>query len=163
MEREGPGKGQWAWRETPGVKPGLPVQHSPSCAADLRARDHSRICSGKRRDPAMVASLSLAGGCQAEEGPLLLGLGRTKSSRSSSPSPQLSPSRPRGLGPSPSSLRPRRPGLQTSLLLGTQESGFPSLPIYKSRSSVPFSPTDAKWQTSSPSSLRTGTPGSSSP
>lgn len=91
------------------MKSDLPVQPSPSWPADPRTKVSSRICRGKRRDPAMVASLSLSGGCRAEQGSLLLGLGRTKSSGSRSPSPQPSSSRPRSLRPSPSYVGPRSP------------------------------------------------------
>lgn len=133
--------GEWGlWQgsvetvEGPRVRSDLPVQPSPSCPADPRTKDSSRICRGKRRDPAMVATLSLSRGCQAEQGSLLLSWEGQRvretgvqaprflqHTQGSGPQPFLLQTQGAQI-PAPPQLIPRRPSLQTSLPLGTQES-----------------------------------------
>lgn len=72
LERGAPGDD---WRSR--GDSGLPDWPSPSCAAEPRAKDSSRISRGGRRGLAMVASLFLRG-CQEDEGSFLLELRRTK-------------------------------------------------------------------------------------
>ena len=52
----------------PRVRAALPDWPSPSCVADPRAKDSSRVSGGGRKNPAMVASLSLSGAARQRKG-----------------------------------------------------------------------------------------------